>query len=536
MSMNSTIAIPAIPATRRWVGWWIAPVVVVLAVATAAVTLRPWGSAPGGAQGTFYTVLPIDLEVKIAKDGELQAIEYTDIKNQVEGLSQIIELVKEGTTVKKGDKLVALDSSNLEEKKRDMDLAITKAEVALKISKEMRDIQESQNAANREAAEVNKELAKIDLQQYTEGTYPQMLQNAKTAKEMAEITLNNKVEDLTQTQALWEKGFVTPTDVKKAQLDVTVARNDVRKATTSLLVLEKYDHEMETTRLNSVLKQTEQRMFRVIKENASLLAQKAADVEEKENSLKDLKKRVQHLEEQIEACSITAPEDGLVIYSSTIDRWGPGPIQEGATVRERQWLLRLPDVRSMKAVLRIQEALVPKLDVDKKQRANVKIVGVAKPVGATLTKVSVLADSSSRWINPDLKEYPVELALDETPAGLKPGIGVSAEIYVNRFEQVLAVPLAGIYSVGKDSYVFVREGDEVKHRKVAIGANNETHVQVVDGLHEGEQVLLLQAGQGRTMLEKAGIKVEPTTRPSEKKRDRSSRGGAPPVGARPRPA
>jgi len=514
MSMNSSISIPSLPAARRSKAWWLAPSAIVLVLAVIAFAYRPWRDSATTIQGTFYTVIPTDLEVKITRDGELQAIEYTDIKNKAEGLTQIIELVKEGATVKKGDKLVVLDSSSLVERKQEIDMTVAKADSSLAISKELLRIQELQSAANKDAAQVAKELATLDLEQYKEGTWKQALDNAKTALKMADINLKNKEEELAQSQSLFTKGFVTATDVKKAELDVTMAQNEVRKATTALHVLETYTYKMEMARLQSALAQADQKYVRTLRENASFLVQRLADVAEKETSLSELKKRVAHLQEQIDACTIIAPEDGLVIYASTIDRWGPGPIQEGAQVRERQWLLRLPDVRAMKAVLRIPEALVSKLDVDKKQRATVKIVGLPRPVGATLTRVSVLADSSQRWWNPDLKEYPVELTLDETPPGLKPGIGVQAEIFINRHEQILAVSLAAIYTIGSDSYVFLRTGQTVAHRKVVIGASNETQAQITDGLSEGDEVLLLQAGQGRTLLEKAGIKIEPATRPA----------------------
>jgi hypothetical protein len=52
--------------------------------------------------------------------------------------------------------------------------------------------------------------------------------------------------------------------------------------------------------------------------------------------------------------------------------------------------------------------------------------------------------------------------------------------------------------------------------KVAIGQVNETHAQIASGVSQGQDVLILQAGQGRDLLEKAGIKVEPqasTTQP-----------------------
>jgi HlyD family secretion protein len=503
------------------VGWWLAPVAGIVAVGVGALAFKPWQDGPAQVQGTFFTVFPTDLEVKIARTGELQAIEYTDIKSGVEGVTTILELVKEGTTVRKGDKLIVLDSNSLTLRKEETDIALKKAEVSLQIALEMKQIQESQNAANKEAAQVVLDLAKLDVEQYEKGTYPQQLQNARTALEMAGITLKNKEEDLAQTRSLYAKGFVTATDVKKGELDVLVARNELAKATKALEVLETYSHRMQIATLRSAKAQSEQRYARVLREARSLLTQREADVAEKEAYLKDLQERADKLKNQIEACVIRAPEDGLVIFASTVDR-DRDQIREGAIVRERQWLLRLPDVRAMKATLRVQEAQVPKLDVERKQRATVRIVGVPREIGATLSKVSVLSDSSQRWWNPDLKEYPVELTLDETPPNLKPGVGCQTEILVERHEQTLAVPLTCLYSVGPDSYVFARAGERVEPRKINVGATNETHVQVTAGLMEGDDLLVLQAGQGRELLERAGIKADPVQQQQKPKVEREA--------------
>ena len=42
---------------------------------------------------------------------------------------------------------------------------------------------------------------------------------------------------------------------------------------------------------------------------------------------------------------------------------------------------------------------------------------------------------------------------------------------------LIALPLSTIYAAGKDTYVFVREGD-LKPVKVVLGLNNETHAEV----------------------------------------------------------
>jgi hypothetical protein len=81
---------------------------------------------------------------------------------------------------------------------------------------------------------------------------------------------------------------------------------------------------------------------------------------------------------------------------------------------------------------------------------------------------------------------------------------------------VIAVPLTSIYAQGNQSFVFVRGANGDPHPvEVKMGATNDTHAEIVSGLAEGEDVLLLQPGQGRGLLEKAGIKVQPATRPGD---------------------
>ncbi len=78
------------------------------------------------------------------------------------------------------------------------------------------------------------------------------------------------------------------------------------------------------------------------------------------------------------------------------------------------------------------------------------------------------------------------------------------------------MPLDCIYSAGTDNFLFARFDDEVRPVKVTIGQSTDTHAQIVSGLNPGDEVLRLQVGQGRSLLERAGIKVAPSTRPSGK--------------------
>jgi hypothetical protein len=207
-----------------------------------------------------------------------------------------------------------------------------------------------------------------------------------------------------------------------------------------------------------------------------------------------------------------------VIYSSSLDHNAQAPIAEGAQVRDKQLLIRLPDTTSMKADVRIPEAQRGRIFVDENapMRAIVHIPQANRTVDVTgwVSHISPIADMSQRWINPDLKEYPVDITLDWVPAGLKPSESVKVEIFCEHLNAVTAVPLDSIYSAGNDNFVFAKTSDGVKAVHVALGDTTETFAQLTSGIASGDDVLRLQMGQGSELLQKAGIKLSPSTMPS----------------------
>jgi HlyD family secretion protein len=510
----SVVAIPTPVIVRRRIPWVLA-LVVSLSLVGALWLVNTFVLRRGGpvSVGEFYTITPMNLDVTIAKDGELQAVNNVDIVCPVEGQSVVLDIAKEGSFVHKGDVIVRIDSTDIKLKIENAQLDVQKSQSDFSAAQEAKAIQDSKNAADLESAQVDLIVAKLDLLQYQDGDFPADLEKGKIAVKMAETTLKNKDDDLAQTKTLFGKGFVTASDVKTAELAQLQAKNDLSTKQSDLNVLEKYKHEKEIAQKKSALAQAEKKLIRTQRENASNIAQKVAALQSCEQTLTLRKQQLDHLQEQFAACTIKAPSDGMVVYGSS----GPWarrdtPIQPGATVRQQELLVRLPDTNSMKLVCKISETQVARLKVDPNDPMRALVEEVpGRPAGLTgwVSNISVLADSSQRWWNPDAKDYPVDVTLDQTPEGLKPGMGAKVRVFIDRIKNALAVPLGSVYAAGRDSYVFIREGTSTRPVKVAIGEVNETHAQVLDGITSGQQVLILQAGQGRELLDKAGIKVQP---------------------------
>ncbi len=509
--------------------WLIIVTAGIIALAFAWQGVRSYSTVANSTGNTFYTVIPITLEIRIKKDGELQAVKNTDIVCEVEGQSTIRTIAKEGDYVKKGDPLFELDSSEIRRRLQTATIDVQKGESDLTAAKEQLHIQESKNQADLDAANVELKLAQLDLQEYQQGKYPQQLSEFTRNVEMARINLKSKEQALAQTRALYEKGFVTQTEIEKAQLELVTQQNEFEKKTNELNVLKDYTHEKDSADKQNKLAQAEKKVARVQSENASNLAQKVADAQTKEQMLMVYRSTLEHIQKQLAACTVMAPTDGIVVYGSSAQSmfFRETPIQPGAKVMEQQLVVRLPDTTSMKAVAKIPEHQAVKLKVDKDHplRAQVKIVGRDEPLAATVSSISVLSDNQQRWWNPDMKEYPVDLNFDVTPPGLKPGTTASVDILVDRLPDVLAVPVGAVYSEGGKSYVFTPERGGLRHVEVKLGASNDTHVEVKEGLTAGQQVALLQTGQGRELLKLAGIAetapppaagtADPTSQPAE---------------------
>jgi HlyD family secretion protein len=447
------------------------------------------------------------LDVVVSSRGEIQAVDNIELMSTVEGRSTVTNVVPDGTSVKAGDVVVELDSSGIRQQIDDATIELQRAQASLANATTSLKIQQSNNEAELEGAKVALTLAEIELKKYVEGNYPQQLEAAKTKLQMAQTNLAQRTDDLAQTRGLFQRGFVTAAEVKKQENNLAQAQADVRAAQNDLKVLTEYQHVADLASRNNAVAQAKNKVERVIAQNESTLIQKGADLKAAEQALETRERRLAYLKDQLEACKVIAPADGLVVYVPPRD--GSQPLAVGVEVRERQALVRLPDTTRMKAIIRVSEGLVAPIRVG--QTASIRLNSNNQFVDGQVIRVSLMADSSnsfSRW-GSDTKEYPVDIELKTATEGLKPGMSVDADIFIARLSDVLTVPIRTLYSVGPATYVFVKQGEEFVPKQVALGLTGKTDVQIRgDAIKEGDQILVLQPNEGKALLDRAGIKID----------------------------
>lgn len=223
--------------------------------------------------------------------------------------------------------------------------------------------------------------------------------------------------------------------------------------------------------------------------------------ESAENSLADAALAVQNAQlslqsaqEALDSYTITSPISGTVIEKNLKagDQLNGGDSGAMAVIYDLSQLELQMDVSE--------------LDIGQIQPGQtVEITAEALP-GQTFTgvveKVSVNGTTTDGFTT-----YPVTILLSEY-GDLNPGMNVSADIIVERSENVLCVPAAAVNSDGTvlvagegafaEDGVTIADPSKIESRPVTLGRGNQDFVEITSGLEEGETVLLPIQSQGGT--------------------------------------
>jgi HlyD family secretion protein len=454
-----------------------------------------------GAMDTFEAIRK-DFKVTLQEKGELKASSSIDIKSEVGGRSTIISLVPEGSSVKKGDLLVELASEEIEERVQSEKIQVAAAEATFESAERQLEILEGQNASNIRKGELKLQLARLELEKYQLGEWPQQKQDADFRIDSAKKEHERAQSDFEYSKALYEKKFITKSEFDRDEFAEYRAQVELQKAERDLEILEKYTHVKDLEQKTSDVSEAEKELERIKQEADNKLSEKQVAVQARKDELALKQQRLAKLEDKMSKTKIIAPTDGLVVYGGGGGgRWfgNENQIKEGAEVFERQTIMQLPDTSEMKVVVRIHEAQTDKIQLD--QEAFVEVEGINdRKFTGRITKIAVLADSQNRWLNPELKEYETEITLNESDALLKPGVTARVEILVSELTDVVAVPVQSIYSKVHKSFVFIGDQDDAEPVEVQLGLSSDEFVEIKSGLEPGQEVLLAVSDVMKTRL------------------------------------
>jgi multidrug resistance efflux pump len=433
---------------RRW-GRGLLAIGVVAALASAAVLMPRIGSTREIGPELTHTITRGDLIVTVTEQGTLESADNTEIKCRVRGESTVIWVIEGGTEVKPGDELVRLDT-----------LAIEDA-----ISERTKYAHLTRSGAERARADVAR--AELAIPEYLEGRYRAQLMTLEKDLAIAQSNLRTAQNMLAHAKMTAERGYVSGLEVEEKTFAVTQAELNVDVKKTEIDVLERFTKAMELETLKG-----------------NLNAARARFTAEEERAQMDAERRDLALEE-LEHCVIKADRSGLVIYPSAA-AWKDAPeIEEGATVRQDQTLLLMPDLSRMQVKVGIHESIVDRI----KPGLAARITLPDKTLDGEVSSVSPVTRPAGWWTG-NVVKYDTIIKLPSVQ-GLKPGMSAEVEVIMDRHEKVLTIPVAAVVETAQGAFCWVKTTEGAKQRRtLQLADTNDNFIVVKAGLKEGDEVVL----------------------------------------------
>ncbi|MBL9138079.1 MAG: efflux RND transporter periplasmic adaptor subunit [Verrucomicrobiales bacterium] len=460
--------------------------------ALIALVLFTWLFRPrsNGSSTAYHEVRKGDFTVSIVEGGTLTAVSEVSIRNEVEGTARIIYIVPEGSYVKKGDLLVELDSAQAQDQINQQNINVEKAQFALIQAQAQLDIQRSTTNSDIRAAALKLRFAQLDLEKFDQGQQVVDLVEASNKLVQAEAQLSVNLDNFLNSSNLATKGYETKQRLDSDRLSVMNTRNSLIVASNQLWMLKKFDLAKLREKYESDVREAEQELTRVIAQSTRRIAQYEADLITQSNTLALSQRKLDRDRKNLDACKVQAPQDGLVVYPVGENRFSQESlIEEGAVVRNRQELIKLPDTSRMKVTVKVHESHVNMV----RPGLPAFVVLDSMPdtrFAAVVEKVGLLPDTSSRWGNPNLKVYNTDVHITDGLPDIKPGVSAKAEIIITNISDSLSVPIQAVTTLKGRQVVYLANGEQGEAKPVEVGMYNTKFIQILSGISAGDRVLL----------------------------------------------
>lgn len=456
------------PSTLRRMRAWFVVSIALAAVGVAATAGRAlWESQTRPDLRDLPTVPAerTDLHVRIVAGGEIDSAEKTLIECELEslsiysdgrtftakGASRIIELMPEGTQVKKGDVLCRLDSSEFEEMVRQQEIKVLQAR------------------ADFERSRYEVEAAEMGLREYREGLLEQQKQQIEAQRRMAQAEIQRAQDRLEWSRRMLSQGYLSEGQVMREEMTLQRAEINLQRADAQERTLVRYDAPATITRLEMQVDRArnEQRF--------------------QEMRLKRREEQLAKFQQQVENCTVRAPHDGMLLYANEKDN--DPKIEVGSTVYQKMDLFYLPDFNQMEVLTVINETRVAQVQAGMPALIRVESLGNWELEGHVIS-VAPMPIAPKNWRSQsDVRNYLARVKIHNVPPKLRPGMSAEVEIVTAHHPAALVVPTSAVAIEEGREYCYLPSEAGLERRPVVVEPATSELVRVVDGLDEGEQVV-----------------------------------------------
>jgi HlyD family secretion protein len=436
-----------------------------------------------------------DLRITVKASGSIQATNSTRIVPTLKRGVAIEFIVPDGQRVKEGDVIARFNTEEIDRYVKDTELRVADQEVKVDGAKTDLEVQQMENAAQLRQAEQEVQNAAKELEKFIQADSSLETRNATVKTDTTRRQLARLERRAGEIVTLLKDGFVTEDQVEEEKIAMEEARLTAETAVAELSVLTNYSLPLREARLRTAVDKAQTEQDKRKKSNLATQRQKEQAVAAANQLLDRNRTELQNFRQELAACTVRAPTDGLVIYGDPAQPWRRSEILVGSRIQPGQSLVTIPDMDVMKAVVNVSESTASMVVTQQTAVVTVEAAAGQAFTGAVM-RISEVANSQNWWEG-DVKEFSCDVSLPDAK-GLKPGLSCTAQILVETLPNTLCVPVQAVFRREREFIVYVMSGGASRATPVRVGKSSDTLVQILDGLKPGEEVALVRPPDAKT--------------------------------------
>jgi len=271
------------------------------------------------------------------------------------------------------------------------------------------------------------------------------------------------------------------TAITKAQYDVEVAKLDASK--------QEIVSKIEGAEANLKVANAQQKLHEVEEKLKADRAVIHANVDSKLDASRKAAYDLERTQRALATMTLVAPSSGLVNLVSVWHAGGEAPFKPGERVWAGAPIAELPDVSTLRVAARVDEADRGRLAAH--QPATVQLDAIPeRQFTGNLEQIGTIAtmDFSAGW--PILRNFNLQVALDQKDARVKPGMTAQITVVVDRIPDAITIPVQASFQKSGQTVAYVMEGSKFREQPIEVIRRSRDRVLVSRGLSAGERVAL----------------------------------------------
>lgn len=397
------------------------------------------------------------LAATVSAAGNVSAVNQITLAFQTSGVVTRVN-VAVGATVKKYQVLMELDSTDL-----NLTLKNAQASMASAQANYEQTTADLNYALRNAQASLGTAKANLDAATVKNAQSPNSLLIARAGLDKATITLQQAQAEYNKIAWRADVGMSSQaTTLQQATIDYQVALANFKTT--------------EATINDTALKEAQAQYASA--QVALEQAQKNLDTKMRtaQASLDNAKLALEQAQRNLDKAKIIAPFDGVVaaVNYSIGDSAGASAA------------VTLVDLTHLQIKVTIAE-----VDLAKIKLGNPAQVALDALPGKTYN-AKVIAISPSGTVTQGVVNYPVLFELTDADDAIKPGMTANLTIEVERRDDVLLIPTRAVRTQGNQKIVTVQVDGQLVPTRVTTGLSNDSFVEVMSGLKEGDVVIVTQ--------------------------------------------